>query len=184
MGLLLLQRIDHGRGLDRVSKYLIVVLMIVIFAWYLSFSASRLDRLHHRVETSWEHLDALLQRRAALALEIAHQSDLDPALDLILTGAAYESREAPIGDRSEAESLLSESLKVLREAAASGDIDIKVALVDRLVDITEKIRFAIAIHLEAVSSVAHVRSKLIFKIFRLAGRAKLPFIYSFESDQL
>jgi len=47
---------------------LLAILLVVLVAWYLSFSASRLDRLHHRVETSWATLDALLQQRAALAL--------------------------------------------------------------------------------------------------------------------
>ena len=167
-----------------MTNYLVIAMIVLIFAWHLSFSASRLDRLHHRVETSWEHLDALLQRRAALALEIAHQSDLDPALDLLLTASAYESREAPMADRNEAESLLSESLKVLRESAVSGEITIKVALLDRLVDVTEKIRIAIAIHLESVSAVENLRKKFVFKFFKLAGRAKLPFHYSFEDDQL
>ena len=46
-----------------------MILLVVI--WYLSFLATRLDRLHHRVETSWANLDGLLQRRAAIALEIA-----------------------------------------------------------------------------------------------------------------
>jgi len=165
-------------------KFLIILLIFLIFAWYLSFSASRLDRLHHRVETSWEHLDALLQRRAALALEIAHHSDLDPAMDMLLTASAYESREAPMTDRNEAESLLSESLKVLRESAIAGEIQIKVSLLDKLTDVTEKIRFAIAIHLESVAAVQNVRSKAVFKLFHLAGRAKLPFHYSFEDDQL
>jgi len=167
-----------------MSKYLILLIVILIFAWYLSFSAARLDRLHHRVETSWEHLDALLQRRAGLALEISHTSDLDPALNLILTASAYESREAPIADRSEAESALSESLKILREAANAGELEMALPLLDRLSDITEKIRFAIAMHVEAISAVANVRSKVIFRVFRLAGRARLPFRYSFENDEL
>ena len=167
-----------------MSNFLLGAIVILLGAWYLSFSATRLDRLHHRVETSWEHLDALLQRRAALALEIAHQSELDPALDLLLTASAYESREAPMSDRNEAESLLSESLKVLREAAVNGEIEVKVALLDRLADVTETIRFASAIHLESVSAVENLRRKKVFKIFRLAGRAKLPFHYSFEDDPL
>ena len=167
-----------------MSKYLLIALLLLLFAWYLSFSASRLDRLHHRVETSWEHLDALLQRRAALAIEIAHQSDLDPALDILLTASAYESREAPMVDRNEAETLLSESLKILRESSASGELAIKVALLDRLFDITEKIKVAISIHLEAVSAARNLRSKWIFKLFHLAGKAKLPFHYSFEDDSL
>ena len=55
---------------------LLAILLVVLVAWYLSFSASRLDRLHHRVETSWATLDALLQQRAALAHEIVVESKL------------------------------------------------------------------------------------------------------------
>jgi len=54
---------------------LLAILLVVLVAWYLSFSASRLDRLHHRVETSWATLDALLQQRAALADDIVVESD-------------------------------------------------------------------------------------------------------------
>jgi hypothetical protein len=49
---------------------LVIILFVVLIGWYLSFSASRLDRLHHKVETSWATLDALLKQRAALAHEI------------------------------------------------------------------------------------------------------------------
>jgi hypothetical protein len=34
-------------------KILILVLVVLVALWYLSFLATRLDRLHHRVETSW-----------------------------------------------------------------------------------------------------------------------------------
>jgi len=54
-----------------MSSLLILILIVAFFAWYLSYSATRLDRLHHRVETSWANLDSLLQRRAAIAIEIA-----------------------------------------------------------------------------------------------------------------
>ncbi len=162
----------------------LLIAFIFIFVWYLSFSASRLDRLHHRIETSWEHLDALLQRRAALALEISHKSDLDPATYLILTESAYVSREESILAREDAERSLSESLKFLREAAALHDVSIDVSLLDELTVLTNKITLAMSIHLEAVSSVEKLRSKLIFRVFRLAGRAKLPTRYSFEEDAL
>ena len=162
----------------------LIVLIVLLFAWYLSFSASRLDRLHHRVETSWEHLDALLQRRAALALEISHQVDLDPATDLILTQSAYVSREEPIADRNDAERSLSESLRFLRDLAHNGEVSISVPLLDELTNLTEKITLAIAIHLEGVNSVEKLRSKFIYRLFHLAGKAKLPRIYSFEEDAL
>ena len=158
--------------------------VIILFGWYLSFSASRLDRLHHRVETSWEHLDALLQRRAALALEISHQTDLDPATDLILTQSAYVSREEAISNRNDAERSLSQSLKFLRESADSGELSIFLPLLSELTTLTEKITLAVAIHLEAVNSVAKLRSRPIYRLFHLAGKAKLPKIYSFEEDSL
>ena len=59
--------------------FLFAGLTVLIF-WYLSFSAGRLDRLHHRVETSWATLDSLLQRRAAIALEVAtRKSSMEPS---------------------------------------------------------------------------------------------------------
>ena len=105
-----------------MSTFLIISLILLVIAWYLSFSASRLDRLHHRVETSWEHLDALLQRRSALALEISHASDLDPATKLLLTESAYVSREESIIERNDAERSLSQSLRFLKSAASQGDL--------------------------------------------------------------
>ncbi len=162
----------------------LVAFVVILFGWYLSFSASRLDRLHHRVETSWEHLDALLQRRAALALEISHQTDLDPATDLILTQSAYVSREEAISNRNDAERSLSQSLKFLRESADSGELSIFLPLLSELTTLTEKITLAVAIHLEAVNSVAKLRSRPIYRLFHLAGKAKLPKIYSFEEDSL
>jgi hypothetical protein len=167
-----------------MMRFIATALVLILFAWYLSFSASRLDRLHHRVETSWEHLDALLQRRAALALEISHYADLDPATALILTQSAYVSREESITERNDAERSLSESLKFLRESAANDEVQISVPLLDELSVLTEKITLAVAIHLEAVNSVAKLRAKFIYRIFHLAGKAKLPKIYSFEEDAL
>jgi hypothetical protein len=79
--------------------------LLLIGFWYLSFSAGRLDRLHHRVETSWATLDSLLQRRAAIALEVSRSAVTDPATSLLLTASAYQARSADIEDRSSAESV-------------------------------------------------------------------------------
>jgi cell division protein FtsB len=160
---------------------LFTIFVLLILAWYLSFLAGRLDRLHHRVETSWEHLDALLQRRAAIALEISHLESLDPATGMLLTAAAYQAREANIIERNEAEQSLSETLRLLRNES---DNDINPVLMDELKRVTEKISLAITIHLEAVNSARALRAKIVFRIFRLAGHAPLPVRYSFEDDIL
>jgi chorismate mutase len=158
--------------------------VLLLAGWYLSFLASRLDVLHHRVETSWAHLDALLQRRAALALEIAHSKAVDPATSLVLTAAAYEAREANIVERSDAEIALSQSLRLLLADEVSMPSGLEAELINSLNALSEKISVGITIHTEAVQSAQSLRSKLIFKIFRLAGHAPLPMRYSFEDDIL
>lgn len=161
-----------------------VIIVALILAWYLSFSATRLDRLHHRVETSWEHLDALLQRRAAIALDIAHKSNLDPATYLLLASSAFQAREAIIIERSEAESSLSESLRLLQSDSQDVTGTIAPSSLAELESITDKIKMSINIHLEAVNAVGNLRSKVVFRIFRLAGHAPLPVHYAFEDDAL
>jgi len=163
---------------------LIIIFALLLGAWYLSFLASRLDRLHHRVETSWEHLDALLQRRAAIALEISHFAAIDPATSFLLTAAAYQAREANIIERSDAESALSETLKLIRSQDMATTTASESDIFAGLVRITEKISVGITIHTEAVNTARNLRSQFIFRIFRLAGHAPLPMRYAFEDDIL
>ena len=163
------------------SSIFLVILGVLIFAWYLSFLATRLDRLHHRVETSWANLDALLQRRAAIAVEIARSEISDPASSLLLTFAAHQAREASIKDRSQAESSLSGALGILLEISESVDEVIAKELLDELRTLNEKITVAIALHVESVTRTQLIRSKPVIRIFRLAGRAPLPVIHEFEA---
>lgn len=164
------------------SSFALILILALVGIWYLSFSATRLDRLHHRVETSWANLDSILQRRAALARDIAHLPEIDFASNLILTSAAHQAREAEIAERSEAESGLSEALKLLRDESEIPHIHPEIF--QELDAITERVRTAIAIHRESVTAAQSLRRRLIFRFFRLAGHAPLPVTYPFEDDAL
>lgn len=161
-----------------------ILLLIVLIGWYLSFSASRLDRLHHRVETSWATLDSLLQKRAALAQEIVVESNLDPATAYLISTSATAARDANIIERSSAESVLSEALKLVQNAALDNSLELPSELLVELSDLTSKVKLAINIHLESVNATRNVRSQLIIRLFRLAGKAPLPVRYAFEDDSL
>ena len=167
-----------------MTRWLLLELFVLVVAWYLTFTATRLDRLHHRVETSWANLDVLLQKRAAVALEIAHSDIADPASTVLLTAAAYQARDANIQSRSQAESGLSGALGLLLEDAEHLATAADSALLTELSSLTDKIRVAIAIHTDAVSRTQMVRRKFIVRIFRLAGTAPLPITYEFETDVL
>ena len=167
-----------------MTKWLLAALLVLLVAWYLTFTATRLDRLHHRVETSWANLDVLLQKRAAVALEIAHSDIADPASSMLLTAAAYQARDANIQNRSQAESGLSGALGLLLEDSQHLATAADSALLTELSGLTDKIRVAIALHTDAVGRTQMVRSKFIVRLFRLAGTAPLPITYEFESDVL
>ena len=167
-----------------MTQWFLAAFILLLALWYLSFLATRLDRLHHRVETSWANLDVLLQKRAAVALEIAHSDIADPASSLLLTGAAYQARDADIRNRSAAESGLSGALGLLLEDSLHLSTAADNALLTELSALTDKIRVAIAIHTDAVGRTQMVRKKVIVRIFRLAGTAPLPVTYEFESDVL
>jgi hypothetical protein len=58
------------------------------------------------------------------------------------------------------------------------------ALLLELEQLTDKIKIAISIHVESVTRTQLIRSKLVFKLFRLAGTAPLPVTYEFEADAI
>jgi len=165
-------------------KYIVILFVVALAAWYLSYSATRLDRLHHRVETSWANLDGLLQRRAAIAIEIARSEISDPASAMLLTFAAHQAREASVRDRSQAETGLSGALGILIETSSEISGEIEKDLIRELSELTEKIRMAIAMHVDAVTRTQLVRKKMINRLFRLAGTAPEPVTYEFEGDVL
>ncbi|CAB4611505.1 unannotated protein [freshwater metagenome] len=167
-----------------MSKFVIALFLIAFFAWYLSYSATRLDRLHHRVETSWANLDGLLQRRAAIAIEIARSDISDPASSLLLTFAAHQAREASVRDRSQAETGLTGALGILIESSTSISGPIEQDLIRELKELTEKIKMAVSMHVDAVTRTQMVRKKWFMRFFRLAGNAPEPVTYEFEGDVL
>ena len=167
-----------------MRNVILFVSLAILIYWYLSFSASSLDRLHHRVETSWATLDSLLQRRAAIALDVARSSITDPATSLLLTASAYQARGADIEDRSGAESVLSGALGMMLAERESIVAKSDQALLHELEQLTDKIKVAISIHVESVTRTQLIRSKLVFRLFRLAGTAPLPVTYEFEADAI
>ncbi len=165
------------------TQFISVLFLVAIIAWYLSFLATRLDRLHHRVEASWATLDSLLQKRAAIALEIARSEISDPASSLLLTFAAHQARDASVKDRSQAEIGLAGALGILLESADAVEGGLERDLLRELEDLNEKIAVATALHVESVTRTQMVRKKWVIRAFRLAGHAPLPVLYEFESHE-
>jgi hypothetical protein len=162
--------------------------VLVIIAWYLSYTAARLDRLHVRLGGTLAALDARLVRRAEAAVELANSGLLDGATALLLATAAGESLESPSehGEaREQAESDLTEALELaltpavvegLRESSHGQDI------VDRVASACTRVQLARRFHNDAVTDVRRVRRKWTIRMFHLAGHTPLPSTVEFDDE--
>lgn len=81
-------------GVSGAEWVALLVLLLVLVGWYLSYSAARLDRLHARVEGTRAALDGQVVRRAEAVLELANSGLLDAASSLMLVSLASESLSA------------------------------------------------------------------------------------------
>lgn len=160
---------------------------LLLVGWYLSYSAGRLDRLHHKVESARAALDAQLVRRAAVAVEVA--GSLDPATGLMLAGAASESLGDGLtvagttgdGDRAsleEAENDLTRAMHAafedpedvarLRRDPVTDDV------LSSLAEACTRVQLARRFHNDAVAQAQRMRRKRVVRWARLAGHAPCP----------
>ncbi len=167
--------------------------LLLVVGWYLSYSAARLDRLHHRVETTRAALDAQLARRAAAAVEAAPL--LDPATALLVADAATralaagEARTEWLEGGEPAEELENDLTRALH--AAFGD-PLQVAEVreapfaaqslDLLAQACIRVQLARRFHNDAVAQAVRVRRKPVVRWARLAGHASLPVMVEIDDS--
>ena len=162
--------------------------VLVIIAWYLSYTAARLDRLHVRLGGTLAALDARLVRRAEVAVELAHSGLLDGATSLLLASAAGESLEAPVehGEaREQAESDLTEALDLTLTPSvveALGETPQGQDLVERVASACTRVQLARRFHNDAVTDVRRVRRKWTIRMFHLAGHTPLPGTVEFDDE--
>lgn len=176
---------------------LAVLVVVGALAWYLSFSALRLDRLHHRVAGARAALENQLLRRATAAQDLASSGVLDPATSVLLAADAAEAVAAGTDDqqaggagglvlREAAESDLSRALR-----AALDDPELLRALrkdplgADRLHALeaaSHRVPLARRFHNDAVSQTQRVRGKRVVRWARLAGRAPMPETFEMDDD--
>ena len=89
----------------------LAVLVLVLFGFWVSWRASRLDRLHNRVESARTALDLALVRRSSAAADLASSGMIDPATSLLLADAVRRARQAGPAELGLAESDLTRALR-------------------------------------------------------------------------
>lgn len=157
------------------------LLVLLSVSFYLSWRASRLDRLHTRLETAQAALDAALARRGAVVGELAASGVLGPAASVLLADAAARARRAgERADREVAESNLSRVLRaVLTETGAvadGGDLLAETYAAARHVHIARRF------HNDTVTAIHTARSSRLVGALHLAGHARLPAYFEMDDE--
>lgn len=157
------------------------VAILILVGWYLTFSATRLDRLHARTEGARNALDTQLVRRASVALQLASSGRLDPATSLLLAGSAEEALLAQGLDHPAREQLESDLTAALEAAFADTEhvAELRSDLVGRelvheLQSACLRVQLARRFLNDVVRSTRVVRRKRVVRYLRLAGHAPWP----------
>lgn len=164
--------------------------LIVALGFYVSWRATRLDRLHARIDTALAALDAALVRRCASVLEVAASSLLDPAASLLLIEAEQEARLATGHEQRElAESRLSQALRAVRETASAPSYltpdgtawpGAKNELLAELEAAQQKIPIARHFYNDSVNATINARKRFLARLLRLAGKAPMPTFFEMD----
>lgn len=154
---------------------LLVAVLVVLFGLYLSWTATRLDRLHLRLDAARVALDAQLLRRSAAVLELARSALLDPASTLLLATAAREAQLIDEDGREAVESALTRDLGAIfddtEQVKLVHEIPEGAELLDELASAMRRVQLARRFHNESVRAVRLLRAHRLVRYFRLAGRA-------------
>lgn len=155
----------------------LVLLLAVVLALglWLTWTANRLDRMHHRIDVARGTLDAQLLRRSGATLELASSEVLDPSSRLVLLDAANHARNAGPEEFESAESDLSQALRAV--FAEPSDVHViredptVRPLVDELAHDCARVELARRFHNDVVVSARALRSRRRVRWLRLAGHA-------------
>jgi hypothetical protein len=161
---------------------LVSLLVLVAVGVWLSWTANRLDRMHHRIDVARETLRVQLLRRSGVTLELALTDALDPASRLVLLDAAHRARNAGPEDFEAEESALSEALRAVLADSWGTRLPLDPdgapvhdpALAPLLAELAEacaKVELARRFHNDVVVSARALRARRRVRWLRLAGRA-------------
>lgn len=158
----------------------LALLLIALFALYLSMTAGRLDRLHRRIDLAESGLDAQLLRRSGIALELASNGLLDPATSMVLSEAAHAARissDKSIPERDIAESDLTEALSAALDPEEYAFVLTEKGGPEILAELSaavQRVELSRRFLNDAVRACSQLRKQRAVRWFHLAGRTPWP----------
>lgn len=156
-----------------------VVLAILLTTW-VTFTLTRLDRLHARVDAAQAALDAQLVRRAAALLHLGEMPGSAIAQREELVRAARAAMTATPADRRVAENEVGHAIAGLAETRAQLPADAAAELSEAAARVLIARRF----FNDAVRDTRTLRARRMPRLLRLSGHRELPQFFDIDDTSL
>jgi hypothetical protein len=154
------------------------VLVAVVLTSWVTFTVTRLDRLHARVDAAQAALDAQLVRRAAALLHVAESAGEVVRDDqrIHLEAVAGNALNASLGDREAVENAVG---RAVVELAVQQD-HLPAAATDELREAGARVLIARRFYNDAVRDTRALRGRRMPRLLRLAGRRDMPQFFDID----
>jgi hypothetical protein len=154
-----------------------VVVAVLLTSW-ITFTLTRLDRLHARVDAAQAALDAQLVRRAAALLHVAESSDAPLPDDerTHLDQVSEEALSASLDDRETAENAVGRAMVEL----AARHTDLSPAAAEELHEAGTRVLIARRFYNDAVRDTRNLRGRRMPRLLHLAGRRDMPQFFDID----
>jgi hypothetical protein len=162
-----------------VGWLVFAVLVTIALSMWVTFTLTRLDRLHARVDAARAALDAQLVRRSAALLHVAEapNSGVDPSHRLRLEEVARSALTLEQPDRRQAvENAVGRAIAEFAEEAAT----IESGALDEIREAAARVLVARRFYNDAVRDTRALRSGRMPRLLRLAGRVELPEFFDID----
>ncbi|MDQ6849538.1 MAG: hypothetical protein M3070_06100 [Actinomycetota bacterium] len=157
----------------------VAVAAAVLLSMWTTFTLTRLDRLHARVDAARAALDAQLVRRSAALMHVADspENGLDPAERREREAAAEAALDPdPVGTRQAAENAVG---RAVLDLAGSGATIAPEAAAE-LREAAVRVQLARRFYNDAVRDTRALRARRMPRMLRLAGNAEMPQFFDID----
>ena len=164
----------------------LAILALVLWSFYISWRASRLDRLHNRTEAARTALDLAMVRRSSAAYELASSGLLDPATSLLLADAVRRAKDADAAERDLAESDLTRALRAaFGQPGFRAELDGQEGAKELVGDVeaaAHQVYIARKFYNDVAARTLDARRRPLARVFRLSGNAPQPEFFEMEDS--
>jgi hypothetical protein len=162
-----------------IGWLIVAVIVAVLLSMWITFTVTRLDRLHARVDAAQAALDAQLVRRAAALLHVAESSDSGLTGDrrvryeqLARAALALDAQD----ERPAAENAVGRAVADL----ATSDQPVRPAAGAELREAAARVQVARRFYNDAVRDTRALRGRRMPRLLHLAGHAPLPQFFDID----